>query len=341
MKLVRFYHLFTKYGVTIITTMLIIGAISIGAAGWIYTHPPTTQITDQTNQKTIESSLSTHAVVTENTDVYSQGTTLRNQPVYLINMTPEATVTLETQLPSSTSEIDQHIELVYTATRNGEIFWKRVVPLRGQTTREKRTVTTQTNVSMPQILDQLNKYQSTFGEAATVSANIRISSKYDLDRYSGIITKSYPIESGSKWYSLPSDAISRTHSEPKTRTVQLKIHNSPLFLAPFISGIVFNIIGLLLAIVYYKRFQQRSAADLETAVHHNRYQEWISEGFLPDEELGMNVQINSLEGLVDIAIDTGERVIYDPNRNRYAVLHEQTGYYYTPQESELYSLFRI
>lgn len=62
---------------------------------------------------------------------------------------------------------------------------------------------------------------------------------------------------------------------------------------------------------------------------HKRYREWITEGNVELKE-GFHINILSLEGLVDLAIDLDKRVIFDSYRNKYFVLAEDIVYLYDP-----------
>ncbi|MDY6780441.1 MAG: DUF5305 family protein, partial [Halobacteria archaeon] len=70
--------------------------------------------------------------------------------------------------------------------------------------------------------------------------------------------------------------------------------------------------------------------DVEAArreLHEARYSEWISEGSVP-EEADASVRMESLEDLVDVAIDSNRRVIHDADEGVYAVIDDATSYYY-------------
>lgn len=326
----RLAYVVSKHGPTIVVILLVLGTAGIGAAGWAETHPPTTEITDHEDRQTVESSLSTRAVVTGETALYREGMTVENQPVYLTAAAPNLTLALETRLPSETKgSVDQRLELVYTATRNGKVFWKRTETLSSETARDGRMVVTEANVSMRSILRQVGDYQSELGSAATVSVSVRTDVEYSLQRYEGAFSETAAVQSGSRWYSVPTDTASRTHSTPETRTVELSVRDKPRFFVPGILGVVSLVAGLVVAGGYYGGLRHGSAT-LETDVHHERYVDWITRGTLPQDDSLTAVRTDSLEGLVDVAIDTGERVIYDPERDRYAVLHGQTGYYHDP-----------
>lgn len=330
----RFTYVISKYGPALIVALLVLGTVGIGAAGWVSTNPPTTEITDHSDRQTVESSLSTRSVVTGETSLYRAGTTIKNQPVYLRGATPNLTLALETRLPTATAgSVDQHVELVYTATRNGEVFWKQTKTLSDEQSRDGRTVATRTAVSIPSILEQKSDYQAELGDAATVAVGVRTNVEYRHGKYDGTFSKTTAITSGNGWYSVPSNSESRTHSTREPRTVELSVYDKPRFLVPGILGGMFFITGLLVAGLYYGGTRRQSAVT-EADVHHERYADWISRGTLPQNDEPNAIQTHSLEDLVDVAIDTGERVIYDAERDRYAVFRGQTGYYYDPVRQE-------
>ncbi|NHN41808.1 DUF5305 domain-containing protein [Halorubellus sp. JP-L1] len=63
------------------------------------------------------------------------------------------------------------------------------------------------------------------------------------------------------------------------------------------------------------------------------YDEWISEGRVPDDALDRPaVVLDALDALVDVAIDTDERVLHDVDRGSYHVLDDDVRYVYETPE---------
>ena len=61
----------------------------------------------------------------------------------------------------------------------------------------------------------------------------------------------------------------------------------------------------------------------------DEFDEWITTGRVPETAVGSTVvDVDSLEGLVDVAIDTNNRVIEDERRNACLVLTENCWYRY-------------
>ena len=335
MKLIRLYHTISKYGLRLAAVLLVLGGAGVVGAGWVYSHPPTTEVTDQTDRKTVESAILTRAAVTGETDLYRRGATLEDQPVYLRNAAPNVTLLLQTRLPSASGDVDQRVELVYTATRDGDAFWRRTDSLGGRTTREGRTVVTRADFAAAGALARQERYQAEFGDAATVSLGVRITVDYALDEYEGTLTETYAIASGSGWYSVPSRVASKTHSVPVTRTVELPVRRTPLVLVSGVGGVVLFGAGLAVTAVYYRRLRHASPAEFELALHSQRYEDWISRGAVPEDRTVTAVEMESLEELVDVAIDTGERVIHDEARGNYTVLRHPVVYRYAPPTDEV------
>ncbi|MFB6096905.1 MAG: DUF5305 family protein [Haloferacaceae archaeon] len=320
----RLRYLLAKRGLRVAATLLLVGAVLLAGAGYVYATPPTTQVTDRTNQQTVTSELSTAATVTGNTSLYERGTTLRDQPVYLQRAAPVGTVVLTTTLPGSGSA-NHTVELVYTATRGGETFWKRTRLLDVETTREDGTVRTTASLRIDDLQRQLAIYAADIGQSGAASVSIRVTVEYASGPYEGTFSGTYPVGVGDGWYTLGTDEFSRTHSEPVEHTVALPVENRPSFLVPTGGGLVLVLVGVATGLAA-RRLDGDADRDLLAAVHRNRYGEWISEGSLPAGAPETLVEVDTLEALVDVAIDSGKRVIHDPERDCYAVLDGRVQY---------------
>lgn len=327
----RLRYLLAKHGPVLTAGLLVLGTVLLGVAGVAYASPPTTEVTDHTDRRTVTSSLSTSATVTGNTSLYKEGHVLSGQPVYLLDAAPDADVSVTTAMPGGVSSaVDHQLELVYTARRNGETFWQHSQPLAVETTTREGETASTTTISMPEVRQQLAAYQSEFGQAATISVSLRTSTTYTVGQYEGELTESYPIAFGDRWYSIETGESTATHSTPVTKTRALPLTNHLPLVVPLVGGLVLLLAGLLTGITVY-RFTGAPEDELADAVHHTRYGEWISTGRLPSAATASSVQMASLEELVDVAIDSRKRVIFDPARGAYAVLDSGVQYQYSPE----------
>lgn len=327
----RLRYLLAKHGAVLAAGLLVVGTVLLGVAGVAYASPPTTEVTDHTERRTVSSSLTTAATVTGNTSLYEEGDTLREQPVYLLGAAPDAELSVVTAVPGDRSgSVDHRMELVYTARRDGETFWQQSEPLAVETNAEGDETSSTATLSMPAVREQRAAYQSEFGQAASISVSLRTSTVYTVGQYEGELTGTYPISFGDRWYSIETGETSKTHSTPvsSTRTLPLETHLP--FVLPLGGGVGLLLAGALTGVAVW-----RSTGDpddeLADAVHHTRYAEWISTGRLPGATSASTVQMESLEELVDVAIDSRKRVIFDPSRGAYAVLDSGVQYQYTPE----------
>jgi len=102
-----------------------------------------------------------------------------------------------------------------------------------------------------------------------------------------------------------------------------QIQTNPL---PF--GLVVLSLFSLLIVVY---LQSRSVS--ENKRQHRKYKEWITDGSVSTKD-HININVNTLEGLVDLAIDLDKRVIYDADKEKYHVLEETLIYTFDPQRKK-------
>lgn len=327
----RLRYLLAKHGAVLAVGLLVVGTALLGVAGVAYAAPPTTEVTDHTERQTVTSSVTTAATVTGNTSLYEQGDTLREQPVYLLRAAPEAQLSLVTAMPSDASgAVDHRMELVYTAQRGGETFWQHSEPLAVETTTQEGETTSTATLSMPEVREQLETYQSEFGQAATISVSLRTSAVYTVGEYEGELTATHPITFADRSYSVETQDRSNTHSTPVTSTRALPLENHLPFVVPLAGGVVLLLTGALTGVAV-RRSTGAPEDELADAVHHTRYAEWISTGRLPGAASASRVRMASLEELVDVAIDSRKRVIYDPDRGAYAVLDSGVQYHYAPE----------
>lgn len=89
-------------------------------------------------------------------------------------------------------------------------------------------------------------------------------------------------------------------------------------------------ITLILAILFVFLLLSGKSGTPKQMIEHRRFREWITEGSVNINSKYM-IQIFTLEGLVDLAIDLDKRVIFNPETNKYYVLAEDMAYLYDPK----------
>lgn len=326
----RLTYLLARRGPTIALALVVVGTLILGAAGWMYATPETTQVTDQTNVQTVRSELHSSARVTENSTLYDEGTRLRDPPVYLFSAAPTATLNLTTAAPSNQPvRVAQEVTLVYKATRNGETFWQQSRRLaQEETTTQSGEATTVAQLDPRAIQQRVDQLQTEIGTAGSITVELRYTVAYETDRYEGRLETAVPLTLTDDWYAIDTESVERTHGTPETRTVTVPDPNRGLYSGAGLLGGVSILAGVIIGGVYYTRLRNVSEEALAYSVHQERYDDWISRGTIPETLEAPTIQTESLEELIDVAIDTGNRVIYDSDRELYVVFTGAATYYF-------------
>lgn len=326
----RVAYVLARYGPRVAVVLLLAGAAALGSAGWVAANPPTTEVTDRTNRVTVESTVTASALVTGNTSLYEEGTRLTDQPVYLDAATPRPRLTLRTALPGDRPVTVVHrVAVVYRATRNGETFWSNRTVLADETTTTSGdAATTRTHLSIPAVRSRLRAVRAEVGDAGSVEAVVRATVEYDLPAYDGTFEETVGLGLSRQSYTLDGASASRAHGTPETRVVTVPGRNPWPHRLLGGAGVAALLAGVAVGVRHYR--EGGDADRLAHEVHRERYAEWISRGSVPAGLGDRAVQIESLEALVDVAIDTGNRVIADAERGHYAVIDGPTVYYFDP-----------
>lgn len=317
----------SEYGQSIVVVLAIVGLISLGGAGWVYTHPPTTTVTDRTNEQTFQSTLQTSAVVTGDTALYRTGDRVENQPVYLVTATPTLTLDLRTTVPDGQPvHIDQRVELVMRATNDGDEFWQNTRVLsREEVTTSNGTVTTSTKLDIPEFQNRIVPVQNEVGKAGTLSIFVRVTTSYETEQYSGTLTRKTPLQLSQSTYSIEPLTLETTESSSRTREINVPTRDTSAYTIPAGIGVSAVLCAGVVLLLYRRRNEWGM---VENQVYQNRYVEWISVGALSPDLGFQYVPVESLEDLVDVGIDMNKRVIHDRDRDIHAVIDGGIVYYY-------------
>ncbi|MFC7155548.1 DUF5305 family protein [Halomarina halobia] len=323
--------LVARHGPALVVGLCVLGAVSLGSAAWLYTNPPTTEVTDATEQVSVRSDLHTSAVVTENNTLYPEGTTVRDQPVYFVSATPTATVSVRTAVSPSdpgATRVNQSLALVVRGVRDGQVFWEETRVLASDEVRPTNgTATTNATVDMRRVYGNVRAVTNDVGTAGSVEVLLRMEVGYETARYSGTESETVPVQLTERWYSIDRASIEQADSTPVTRTVVVPQRNRLGYQLPGVLGGVALVLGGATGVLF-TRLDDPVA--LERELQRDRYAEWISSGEL-DSAVGERfVSLQSLEDVVDLAIDTHRRVIFDAERELYAVIDGDIVYYYDP-----------
>ncbi len=315
------------YGRLIGILLFVVGILLLGGAAWVYANPPTTTVTDQTNEATIESTLHTSALVTEENSLYPQGNRLHDQHIYLLSATPNVTLTLQTTATSAEpADLAHKIELVTQATNDGTVFWERSRVLADRDgTSSDGSLNSSTRIDINELNDRLDPVASEIGPGSSLRVSVRVTTSFETTHHSGTLADTTPLRLSGGSYSIEPLTLETTEATQNTRQVVLPSRNVFDYLFP--AG--FGIGALLMAVivgVYHRRLPNRDI--LAEQVQRQRYSEWISAGTIPSSLDCQPVRIEALDDLVSIAIDTNKPVLVDEQHDVFAVIDGNVVYYY-------------
>lgn len=294
------------------------------------------------------------ATVQADTDVYAEGTVLHNQSVYFQAVTPELDgVFAYDHVASDGSDLTVETDVLLRLRSveaddegNATVYWE---------TEDRLTTTTETGVgsgdrvTVPfgvNVTDadrRLAAIDEQFGgtpgeKQALLVAEVTVSGTRNGRPVDQVQTYQLPIESQDSVYRVddPGAVVaSDSRSEPVTVPAEygpLRTVGGPLLLAVGLAG--------LGAGGYYRRNAAPVTEAERTWLDYRRtrseFDEWITGGRVPrDLSEPPVVTTESLSGLVDVAIDTDERVIEDEERGACFVLGgDQWFRYEMPPEPE-------
>lgn len=334
-----------REGHRVVVALIVIAALAFGSAAVTFADPPQQTVTEQRHQQTVEMDVESSAVVTGDTDLYERGTRLREMPVYLRSATPTLRPTLRTVVPAGTDvEVTQRLWVTYTAKRNGGVFWEERQPLASQTTRvSDGNATLETELGIADVHDRLREIESEVANVGQLSVTLHAEVEYETDRYEGNLTDSTPLQMTDRSYWLSSDvSAEETHATPVTRQ-RIDDRRATVTTLPGIGELVVPDSGVLLVVIgavclagagWIRRFRRREIDEtaLRETLARERFGEWISRGRVPKDTGERTVYVESLEDLVDVAIDSSKRVIRDPERELYVVVDGEVVYRYRQGE---------
>lgn len=317
-----------------------VALVSAIGAGFTFVNPPTAEVTDTTDRQTIATSLNSQVTVEQNSSLYPQGEVLTNMPVYSHSTTPNATISAVTTPPRDEGmQINQRVMLVYEArTGSDETFWQQTRLLREtNTSSDGGEVASNATINIPAIERRIAQLESEIGDGGHVIVRLEVETQYSTAHHQGTFKDRGAIDIRDDSYEIDHLSMRDEYgtTESVTRPVPSKTSRVSL---PLIGDLAVPHTTLVLALLGFAgvigsgvtvAFGRRFDLEAErAALHKARYAQWISSGTLPSHPGERTVYMNTLEDLVDVAIDSGKRIVHDRSQGSYALIDEHTVYVY-------------
>lgn len=335
--LTRIKYYSALYADTVGIVLVILAIVSTGVAGYTYLNPPVEQIPpEEVDVQDFEATIDHSAVVSNSsnniTQIYNESEVLRNHPVYYRDSMPELTISMKADVPDDRPvNISYQLVVRHSATFEGDQFYQDEEIITSEQTRvEDGEFVSNTSIRISELEELLSGPQQAI-IAGSLSSQLEFELAYMSPAqgggmYEGQLSSPLQPEISNQAYSFPSD-ISAEQTERQTTQPQTRE------LPPNLQRVgIFVIIGLLLgaAGVTITRWSTSdiNIEQLETRITEQKHEPWISEGEFPTDTDSQYVYIPTLQDLVDIAIDSNKRVLYDSDFESYAVVDESVVYYY-------------
>lgn len=332
---IRIRRLIAYQGRILAIVALLISIVAFGLAYSSYQNPPVERVSETIDQQTFESQVVPSAVVTGNTTLFEPQQRLVNRSAFLTTATPELRLAVTSTSTAPAATMDHRLILELRATLNDRAFWteERVLTTqKGQVDGDE--IATNTTLDIPELQTRLQVVRSELGAIGSVQARLRLSTNYDSERYNGTLSTTAPIQITENAYWIDGE-LAASRQETTTRTQRLVQSPNPVLYGGY--GL-FGLLSLFAAMaILLMRRRGIDLEALETELDHERYEEWISNGEFPTGAEKRYITINSLEDLVDIAIDSNKRVIRDESLEAYAVTDGDIVYYYSQANQRLES----
>lgn len=316
-----------RHGWTAVTVLAVVGVVLLGLGASAALAPGTETVTEQRAEQTIAAETNVSAVVGPESDLWAEGTRLENRPAYLLEDSPEATVDARFSVSNGEfSSADPGFRLEYRAVRDGETVWSESRPLDAMVERDADGVAATTTVNASAVAEEIRAREDDVGGAASVEAAVVLELPYETDRYDGTLVAEFPITVDGTVYELDPASVSETRATA-AQVERPAEPNVPLVAALLTLGML----GLVGAGGAYRVTRGPSSEaellELERQIEHARYAEWISVGEFPTGVDYEFVRLESLDDLVNLAVDANGRVIHDRDRDAYAVVTRDVVYY--------------
>ena len=314
-----------RHGLTLVVVLVLVGILAFAATGWVVANPSTEETTRAVGEESIETNVHTSAVV-EESGLWEPGTTLEDNPVYVLSATPTLDLEVRTTTPNDATEVRHDVSIRYEAVRDGEAFWDRTDPLtRDEPAVLGGTAVSEASLDVESVLAERESLESEVAGIAAIEVVLVVETSYDTGANDGelIVESPLTIAEGAYWFDDPVPSGEDRH----TLWGEATVSDSPN--AALVGLLVLLGTGSLAAAWAVSRWSDIDEEAARRAVHERRYAEWISEGSIPMWLGDHHVALDTLEDVVDVAIDTNERVVHDRQRCLFAVVSGDVVYYYT------------
>jgi hypothetical protein len=352
-RTIRYRALLDDYFFLVVVAAVVLVAIGGFLTFGAYAQQDTRTETVQTASWESTADFDHSATVVNGTAVYARGETLANRTTYFRKITPRLDGSFLYRYVASDSadlSADASLVLVLRSAEEGEEgnvteYWRLESTL-GEREIESlspgETVRVPFSMNVTAAEQRLAEVDEQFGgtpgqKELLVETRLQLSGTRNGQPVDRTQTYQLPVELSGNVYRV-ADSGPVTDGGEQTTTRSIVVDPDPLsaYGGPLLLLVGLGVIGGLGAARYTGRLavsdQERDWLAYRNA--REEFDDWITVARIPEyDDSARRIEVDSLEGLVDVAIDTDQRVLEDRGRDRYFVLDDWT-YVFDPPSPE-------
>ena len=340
-----------EWAAVLIVVLLIASA---GVGWWAYqiNLEPSVETEQRLTEQWSESTAFSHsAPITNDSLPFAAGERATNRPLYYTSLSEELAGTYRYGYTADSGSVNVTTD-TYLLIRGGRIennnmtetYWEVSEPLAAdsETLDPGESHQVEFIVDITETLDTIGTVEQQLDSSeglvdVRVVSVSELSGNVDSDSVETTYRSELPIVVSPSTFRVD-NAVTIDETHESFETVEVLAEPSPL--QAYGSIVAFGFVVMLLILVIGLRYsgytkltdQEQELIAIEQA--RERFSEWITTGEFPSErEYEQTVLVDSLEGLVDVAIDTNKRVIEDEQLGVSTVLDDTYIYIYIQPDS--------
>jgi len=284
--------------------------------------------------------------------VFEAGETLEDRPIYYTRLAPELEAAFHHRYDGAEGDVDVTIDLeqvIRSVDGDGGEYWSTSEPLnatQASSVEPGDGQSTTVTLSVPELVNETEMIDSSFGDTpgdmeTVVVASVTMEGTIDGEEVRHTEAHELVLEPDGDTYSVDAPRNER-HTEE--RTVTTESDEAAAGLSDMAGGIVLLLASSAalggLGVAKYRGRLGPDEGELEAVrSRHKREQfdEWITAGSVPAYlRERPQIEVEDLEGLVDVAIDCDRRVIEDHGDDgpRFVVADDEVLYVYEKRPIE-------
>lgn len=314
---------------------LLLGVAVTGATGYTHLSDPMEEVTERQEVPTVSATTTytTAATVTGESDLYEEGTRLRNRSTYVVGASPEVSVAVGTRFDQRVSAVEQRLTLETRALRGEDVFWTDRTPLDGAALESGASIETAGTLNASALADRRERLRSELGGRSDIQMALvaRVAFEDPVTGERRTRVRRIPIElAGGSLFSLGAEEPTPTRTFATTRTVTTE-RVGPVPWLRYGVGIALSGLGAAFLwlrnrdAVFGTSIERTPVGEWERTLR--RYSEWISAGSLVNHESEESIPIDDVPELVKMSMNNRGGLVHCDTTDIVAYLDGDVTYY--------------